>query len=431
MSHPAMVTSSSMHASLASLPVKNVLVLTSTFPRWQGDKDPPFVHELCRRLAETCRIMVLAPHAPGAKTREVLEGVSIHRFRYWRESGEMLAYGSREAGGGILANLKRQPCYYGLVPSFFVAEVFSIARLLARAKIDLIHAHWLIPQGLAAVVASRLVRASVPILCTSHGADLFALRGPLWERLKRFVIGSVSGLTVVSRAMRDRLLTMDRNIIPIRVIPMGVDLAERFCPSPVPRREKSLLFVGRLVEKKGLEYLIQALPRILAKLPGVTLTIVGSGPEEGAVRNLCQVLGVMPAVRFLGALPNSAMADLYQTSEVLVFPSVVARDGDQEGFGLVMVEAMGCECAVVATDLPAIRDIIADGKTGLILPEKDPVMLAETILTVLLNPELRSALGRNGRAFVCQRYDWHHIAAQYQAYYDDLLTDRADRAGMA
>jgi len=92
---------------------------------------------------------------------------------------------------------------------------------------------------------------------------------------------------------------------------------------------------------------------------------------------------------------------------------------------------MGCECAVVATDLPAIRDIIADGKTGLILPEKDPVMLAETILTVLLNPELRSALGRNGRAFVCQRYDWHHIAAQYQAYYDDLLTDRADRAGMA
>ena len=93
MSHPAMVTSSSMHASLASPPVKNVLVLTSTFPRWQGDKDPPFVHELCRRLAETCRIMVLAPHAPGAKTREVLEGIGARVVKCWRMAAGRQAEG--------------------------------------------------------------------------------------------------------------------------------------------------------------------------------------------------------------------------------------------------------------------------------------------------------------------------------------------------
>lgn len=417
-----MVDRTSLNSRSDPSPVKKILVLTSTFPRWRGDKDPPFVYELCRRLSRTYRITILAPHAPAAKTREELEGLDVYRFRYFWEKGEILAYGSEPAGGGILANLKRHPWCYGLVPLFFLAELISIARLLRRERFHLIHAHWLIPQGLAAILASRLVCASVPILCTSHGADLFALRGPLWEILKRFVAGSVSGLTVVSQTMRERLLEMGDNTPPVRVIPMGVDLEERFSPSPKPRREKSLLFVGRMVEKKGLEYLIKALPRILAEDPEVTLTVVGSGPEEAAVRNLCETLGVTPQVRFLGALPNSEMAALYQSSEVLVFPSVVAKDGDQEGFGLVMVEAMGCECAVIATDLPAIRDIIVDGITGSMVPEKDPAALADKILMLLINPGLRSSLGRDGRNFVKDRYDWRSIAAQYGAFFEELMS---------
>ena len=402
--------------------VKNVLVLASTFPRWRGDKDPPFVYELCQRLGPDFRILVLAPHAPGARLREELGGMDVCRFRYFLEAGEILAYGGEQAGGGILANLKRQPWCHGLVPLFFLAEVFSTARLLRRTRIDLIHAHWLIPQGLAAVLASRLVGSSVPILCTSHGADLFALRGPLWERLKRFVIDACSGLTVVSRAMRARLLQLGDQNTPVRVIPMGVDLEERFIPSPSSRREKSLLFVGRLVEKKGLEYLIRALPRILERHSEVTLTIVGSGPEKASAKKLCEELKIQPQVRFLGAIPNAEMPACYQAAQVVVFPSVVARDGDQEGFGLVMVEALGCECAVVATDLPAIRDIIVDGMTGLIVPEKDPEALADKILMLLENAELRSALGRDGRSFVWERYDWQNIGAQYRAFFEEMLT---------
>jgi glycosyltransferase involved in cell wall biosynthesis len=411
-----------MNSRSALTSVKNVLVLTSTFPRWRGDKDPPFVHELCQRLGPDFRIQVLAPHAPGARLREELDGIDVCRFRYFREAGEVLAYGSEQTGGGILANLKRQPWCYGLVPLFFFAEVLSVARLLRRARFNLIHAHWLIPQGLAAILASRLVGSFVPILCTSHGADLFALRGALWERLKRFVIAACSGLTVVSRTMRERLLQLGHQSTPVRVIPMGVDLEERFIPSPNPRREKSLLFVGRLVEKKGLEYLIRALPRILEKHSEVTLTIVGNGPEQTPAKKLCESLGILPQVSFLGAIPNAEMPARYQASQVVVFPSVVARDGDQEGFGLVMVEALGCECAVVATDLPAIRDIIVDGKTGLIVPEKDPEALADKILMLLENPGLRSALGRDGRSFVWERYDWRNIGAQYRTLFEEMMT---------
>ena len=400
---------------------KSVLVLTSTFPRWEDDKDPPFVFELCGRLRCRFRIHILAPHAPGARVSEELNGMEVRRFRYFLEKGEILAYGSQRQGGGILANLKRQPWCYALVPLFLAAELVSLVRTLRRGNFDLIHAHWLVPQGLIAVLAARITQSSVPILCTSHGADLFALRGWLWERIKRFVVASSSGLTVVSLAMRERLLKMGDNLDTVRVIPMGVDLEGRFLPSRRRRSEKSLLFVGRLVEKKGLGYLIRAMPKVLERHPEANLTIAGSGPEESAARQLVAALRIERHVRFLGAIPNSEMPPLYQASEVVVFPSVVAKDGDQEGFGLVLVEAMGCECAVIGTDLPAIRDIIVDGKTGLIVPEKDPEALAEKIIYLFDNPAVRSSLGRDGRSFVVAMYDWRNIAIRYEAFYGQLM----------
>ena len=401
--------------------VKSILVITSTFPRWQDDKDPPFVFELCRRLLRDFRIQIVAPHAPGAEVRESLEGLEVYRFRYFFERGEVLAYGSHPGGGGILANLKRRPWCYALVPFFLGAELISLARMLRGQKFDLIHAHWLIPQGLMAVLAARIARSDVPLVCTSHGADLFALRGAVWERVKKYVVASSSGLTVVSRAMRERLPAMSDSHDKVRIIPMGVDLERQFVPLPGKRRSKSLLFVGRLVEKKGLRYLIEAMPMVLDKHPEARLVIVGSGPEEAPMRRLAAALSLKEHIRFVGALENREIPALCQASELVVFPSVVARDGDQEGFGLVLVEAMGCECAVIATDLPAIRDIVVDGETGLIVPEKDPVALAQKIAYLFDNPHILSSLAINGRNFVLERYDWRKIAARYEAFFVELM----------
>jgi glycosyltransferase involved in cell wall biosynthesis len=293
--------------------------------------------------------------------------------------------------------------------------------MVRRQKFDLIHAHWLIPQGLAAVLAVRIARVSVPVLCTSHGADLFALRGSMWEDIKRFIVASCSGLTVVSRVMRERLIGMGADGDKIRVIPMGVDLEGRFRAQSAKRRKKSLLFVGRLVEKKGLPYLIRAMPMVLERHPEASLTIAGSGPDEEAVRRLVAALGLERHVRFLGAVPNTDIPSLYQAAELVIFPSIVGRDGDQEGFGLVLVEAMGCECAVIATDLPAMRDIIVDGKSGLIVPAKDSGALAEKIIYLLDDPAIRLSLGKAGRNFVKARYDWRIIAAQYGASFRELM----------
>ncbi|WP_144408270.1 glycosyltransferase, partial [Sulfuricella sp. T08] len=163
---------------------KRILVLTSTFPRWQGDNEPPFVFELSRRLDEQFDVVVLAPHASGAKQFEKMDNLEVHRFRYCFTSWQSLAY-----HGGIMANLKQKRLRYFLVPFFLLSELVSLITLIRKQQFDVIHAHWLIPNGLVAVMARALVTGNKPtIVCTAHGTDLFGLGGGVFRWLQKHVI---------------------------------------------------------------------------------------------------------------------------------------------------------------------------------------------------------------------------------------------------
>lgn len=382
---------------------KRILVLTSTFPRWKGDEDPPFVFELSNRLKAHYQIHVLAPHYPGSKKEEYLSGIYVKRFRYFIKPWERLAY-----QGGILSNLRQHPWRYGLLPFFFIGELFALIRLLKKYKFHLIHAHWLIPQGLAATLACRFVKSAPPLLCTSHGSDLFALQSPINKMMKRYIVSKTTAVTVVSNPMREEILKLNVGHDKVYVIPMGVDLQNRFIPPEMRNDSGSLLFVGRLIETKGLQYLLDALPLILKRHPEVCLHIAGDGPEKDTLKSRCDELRISDHVRFLGAVKNYLLPGLYQASNVLVFPSIIA-----EGFGLVLVEALGCQCAAVATDLPALRDIIVNGKTGLVVPQKDIQQIAEKVILLLDDCELGRSLGKEGRRFVLKHYDWSIIEQKY------------------
>jgi glycosyltransferase involved in cell wall biosynthesis len=394
---------------------KRLLILTSTFPRWEDDEDPPFVFELCDRLKIEYDIHVLAPHFPGALKEENFTGIHVKRFRYFFDPLEKLAY-----HGGILAKLKKNPFQYALLPFFLMGELYALIQMLRHRRFHLIHAHWLIPQGLVAVVACYLTGSKIPLLFTSHGGDLFGLQGIIMNRIKRWVILKSQALTVVSRNMIEAVERLGAPHKKIYVIPMGVDLKTRFVPAETMRINDNLLFVGRLVEKKGLHYLIHALPLILKKHPQVTLRIAGDGPEKINLKRVCVKLGINGNVRFLGAVKNELLPGLYQTSGVLVFPSVIADDGDREGFGLVLVEALGCECAAVVTDLPAMQDIIEDGKTGLVVPQKNIRKLAEKVILLLEDQKLRESLGREGRRYVLRNFDWMIIAEKYRKLIESI-----------
>jgi glycosyltransferase involved in cell wall biosynthesis len=391
-----------------SLATVRILVLTSTFPRWRGDTEPPFVLELCRRLAEHFKVHILAPHTGGADSEATFDGMRVTRYRYFLPRWESLAY-----KGGILANLKKNRYRYALIPFFLLFQTLAVRKLLRRFHFDLIHAHWIIPQGACAVLANRIHLSRLPILCTSHGGDLYGLssRAMMWLRCR--ILEKIDAITTVSRAMRDDLDSLGVGLGKVHVLPMGVNLQERFVPSRKRSETKSLLFVGRVVEKKGLRFLIEAMPKIIEKHPTTVLRVAGDGQELSDIKSLAKNIGVADHIHFLGAVPNRTLPELYQTSDVMVFPSVVADGGDKEGFGLVLVEALGCECAVVATDLPATRDIIHDGVSALIVRQRDARQIADKVIHLLSDPALRANLGKKGRQYVVKRFDWAAITTRY------------------
>ena len=388
----------------------HLLVLTSTFPRWEHDPEPAFVYELSRRLTADFEITVLAPRSPGAKEQEAMAGMRVVRFPYFFRSRENLATHS----GGIMGRLRVNPLNYLLVPFFLLGQLWSLARLLRRERFDIIHAHWIIPQGLMAALALILTRNSTPLLCTSHGGDLYGLQGRIFARLKLWVLNRSQAITVVSQAMKDKLVNMGVASGKIQVISMGVDLQGTFVPDLDKARDPhELLFVGRLVGKKGLDVLLQALPIVLESQPEVRLIVAGSGPLEPKLRKQAQALGIEGKVSFLGMLPQSELPGLYQRAAMAVFPFITAETGDQEGLSLVIMEAMGCACPIMVSDLPAIKDTIQHEETGMISPVGIPQTLAQSIIKSIHEPDRLKRMATKARQLAVKKYDWNVVTEKY------------------
>jgi len=399
-----------------------VLVVTSTFPRWKDDPEPAFVFELSRRLASSFDITLISPRSHGSKKSETMAGIRVIRFPYFFKRWENLATHS----GGILNRLRANRLNYLLVPFFLFGLILALFRLLRKERFDLIHAHWIIPQGLSVVLVRFLLRDKTPVICTSHGGDLFALRGRVFHWLKKRVISSCHALTVVSNAMRNTVLDMGVAPEKVKVISMGVDLANFYTPDPaIERSNNELLFVGRFVEKKGLNVLLNVMPQVIKAHPDACLTLAGAGPMEGRLKNIVREKNLTDKVVFLGMRPQSELPLLYRRSAIAVFPFIVAESGDQEGLGLVVVEAMGCGCPVTASDLPAIHDTIIHGKNGLMVSPGSPEMLASAITKLLSDAELRLQLSREARNSVVDKFDWERVAYRYSKLYQKYLVLRS------
>lgn len=394
-----------------------ILVLTSTYPRWDGDSEPAFVHLLCRQLTRDYRVVVLAPHFPGASRHEIIDGIEVYRFRYFFPFAEHLAY-----QGGVMTNIRRNYLKLLLVPPFVISQLVNAIKLCRQYNVQLIHAHWLIPQGLIALLTRYFLRRRIPILSTSHGADLFSLQHGMLERLKRLVVQRSERVTVVSSAMQRRLIETGCDSPNISILSMGVDLQNEFIPGTTDASPTDLVCVGRLVEKKGISTLLAALSKLTAEFPRLRLTIVGDGPEKKTLEQLAGQLGISGQVHFTGGLPNKEVPDYYRAARIAIVPSIIARDGDQEGLGLVAVEALGCGCATIVSDLPALRDVVTDGENGLVFRSGDAADLASQIRKLLTDPCLLSGLIERGRPSVISKFDWQPVGAGYRTLIESLIT---------
>jgi len=390
---------------------KKIIVLTTTFPRWQDDTDPPFVYELSRRLARDFDVHVLAPHYPGALLRERMAGMEVSRFRYFFSPFEKLA-----GSTSITSTLRNNKFYFLLVPFLLIAELVALLCLCKDIKPDAVHAHWLIPQGAVALCVKRIL--GVPFLVTVHGSDIFGLRGRLLSWVKRGVLADASAISAVSNAIRAEVALLKPGA-ECSLISMGVDSARFSGPGDGSVRKRFgiagefLLFVGRLSEQKGVRYLLEAMPQVVSRFPKAKLLIVGSGEEEHSFKELSRTLGLENQVIFAGAISNRELPPVYADADLFIGPSIRAKGGETEGFGLTFVEAGMSGCVLLGSDVGGIADIIRDEETGFLVPEKDSGALAARIVAILERRNQWPQITARTREELVKRFDWEVVSRKY------------------
>lgn len=391
-----------------------LLVVTSTFPRWDNDTDPPFVYELSRRLTDQFEVTVHTPHYHGAQVNEHMAGMRVHRFRYFLSPFERLA-----GGQGIVPKLRRNKLYLLLLPFFLASQLCSLLLLVRREQPDVLHAHWLIPQGVLAGVVKKLF--NVPVIVTAHGADVFGLRNPLCLRLKKWVVDNADEVVTVSTALARVLADDTHSTVQPSIIPMGVD-ASQFSPDKKDAAIRDryniqgpfLLFVGRLTEKKGVRYLIDAMAIVTTTVPEAKLLIVGHGELEQSLKKQVDQLGLGDVVLFAGGIPNAQLPPYYATADIFIGPSIQVKGGDTEGFGLTFVEAAMSGCLVIGAKIGGIEDIIEDGQTGFLVQPRDFRTLASTIIHAIATLDSHQEQMRiRARRIAFEKYDWSIIEKKY------------------
>jgi len=385
-----------------------LLVLASTYPAHTGDGTPQFVRDLATAEALSYETTVLVPSLPGGASSEADGALKVHRFRYFPNRWEDLA------DGAILENLRSRKSRWAQVLPLFLAEVLAIRREVRAAQPDVIHVHWLIPQGLAALIAAP----HVPKIVTSHGGDVYGLRDWVSRRLIRAVLKNADAVTAVNSQMRDRLLELGAKPATTVVLSMGADVvAIRPLAAAAERRPGRILFVGRLVEKKGVSVLLEAVRLIDATAYDVL--IVGDGPLRSQLRSESSGL----AVSFAGVLGREALAAEFGAATIAVFPSVPAASGDQDGLPVSLLEAMSTGCAVVASDLSGLRDAVEDGVNGLLVTPGSPEELAAALRGLLGDPQLCDRLGR-AAVSRADNFSVDEIGGRYVALLDQVCARR-------
>jgi phosphatidylinositol alpha-1,6-mannosyltransferase len=398
-----------------------VLCVTSNLPRWAGDSTTPFVLHLAADLrALGWDVTCLAPHAEGAALREELEGVPVERFRYlWPPAAQTVCY-----SGGALVNLRRSRVNQAKLPALVAAEWAAVARRVARGRYDLVHAHWLLPQGLVSTAVPR----GVPVVATAHGGDVFGLQGRGLARAKRLALVRADAVTANSSFTEAALRRLAPDLGEVARIPMGVDTAPPDADEVASLRAGHrrgdgplVVYAGRLVEEKGVDDLLRAVAELAARRPDTTALVLGDGQDRVALEQLAADLGVAGRVAFGGWAAPSTVAAALAAADVVAAPSRQGPDGWVEAQGLTVVEAMAAGTPVVATRSGGVGDAVVDGDTGLLVDERSPDQLADAIERLATDRALAARVVERGRRVAEERFSRRTTAEAFSALFERVL----------
>jgi glycosyltransferase involved in cell wall biosynthesis len=364
------------------------------------------MREIHRQLADRGhQITVLAPAYKGLRPHD-LDGIEVRRFRYAPRAVETLTH---EEGATYKV---RKPYMQLLAIPYVIFGCLAAARLALTRKFDVIHVHWPFPHGVIGQVARML--SGAPLVVMSHGAEFSLARRKPW--IKPFLRQALRAANVLIANSSDtaRMVTACSGR-PCNVLPYGTTVRAANAPAPnndVPR----VLFTGRLIERKGLEYLLYAVPRVL-KRHRAQFIITGDGDQRDRLQRIQRELKLDQVVEFLGFVTREQLADEYAKCDIWVNPAIVDGWGDAEGLGVGAIEAYSYFKPVVAGNVGGIPDAVVDGVTGYLVPQRHSTALADAICELLDHPEKRERMGRAGFEFAQRTFSWSRIVSDLESLY--------------
>lgn len=401
-------------------------LLTTSFPRAEGDPPGSFVLGFARALAErghTIEVLAPMPHEDAYQRPPHYPGIHVKWVRYLTPRKLQRTF----YGAGMLDNVRTQPlALLGVAP--FVVSLAS-ATVARRRGWDAVVSHWALP---CALIAGELSRKR-PHLAVLHSADVFVLeRLPFAHLIATRIAKNADALLFSSRDLRRRFLAL---VAPIarselstraHVCAMGIEPAKQTDEKRTALRERlrlkrfTVLSLGRLIPLKGIVHAIDA----VAALPDVELVIAGYGPEKEALEERAQKTGAR--VRFVGEVRGAEKDAWLQAADAFVLPSIVLPDGRSEGAPVVLLEAMEHGVPVIASDVGGVGDLVRNGQNGFLVAPAEPAAITEALRALAHRPT-RTKLGKGARE-TAALYHWSALAPRLEQLLRDADWQTAPEA---
>jgi glycosyltransferase involved in cell wall biosynthesis len=386
----------------------NILMITTSYPRTPSDGSAPFIAAIAEGVAKLGHnVDLILPHHPLLKESE-RNGVSLHTYRVpGDEKNPAWGYAqSLEAD----VHLKKRVYPLALLA---MHRAYQLALKVAKKnRPDLIHAHWVLPNGFIAARLSQ--KLGVPLVVSLHGSDMYLARKKrIFGAFARWVLKRANAVTACSPDLQEQAMQLSNRNVTLTEYGVDVNL---FSPGG-ERQQGTVLAVGRLVHKKGFVELLHAFSQIFRYYKNNTIEIVGDGPLLEPLRDKSTQLGIAERVRLPGSAQHSDLPELYRRAEIVAVPSITDAEGNRDGLPNVLLEALASGCAVIASDIPGIRNVIKDHQDGLLVRSGDIESLSSAMVELFRDPELRERLGAAARSRAANELSWDVKCKQLENIY--------------
>lgn len=371
-----------------------IAILTTNFPRWQGDFRVPFIYEAARAIqAKGHTVRVITMHNPGASEHEVVDGMEVIRARYLPQKWEKL---QQDAAGLPAAWERGVMSRLALLPYFFC---FCCATAKYAKGFDIIHANWSL-SGLATLMTRFFHK--VPYIVTVQGSDVFkTINKPIIKPFIKWSLQKASKIIALSNSLKGAVQEFGIPAEQIVVIPNGIDISQ-FPMGSLEARQEQILYVGSLIERKGVNFLLQAMKSLKLEFPEYKLFIVGEGDQGNYLEKFVRQNGLSECVQFLGSQSQTEVGELMRKSKLLILPSI------EEGQGVVLVEALASGTPCIGSKVGGIPDVVTPD-VGRLFDIGDVDGLICEVSYFLDNENAWMEASQNARKRAEEYYNWNNL----------------------